>query len=292
MKAVVFDMPHADYLAFPAISQSALKVLRDQSPAHCRAYLDGVGGAAARETDALVFGRLFDWRISSPTQYDANTVKKPDGMSFATTEGKAWRAGQGSKTIIEAKVWDKIEQMACSIERNSEARDLLTVGSSQVSVFAPLGSDPEWISDLLVDCKGRIDRVPAEFTPRFGKGLVDYKTTESANPADFGRQAFNLGYHIQAAFYLDLWNEAKPDARRTKFFFLAVEKDPPFVVVVFELPKELIALGREEYCRLLALYSKCDRSREWPDYGTAGIVQLQFPAWALRGTSLERKEAA
>lgn len=293
MTQAIRGMGEAEYLAHPALSQSALKVFRDQSPAHFKLYRDGE--ADEEESTALLLGTAFDVKTTDPVRFaQVCSIRPSEFKDYRTKAAKEWKKAQiaaGKLPITEAQNF-VLDRMLAAINRCDKARGLMSAGENQVSLFAPLCSDPGWVANDFTQCKGRVDRVPSKFLPVYGKGLADIKTAKSAHPIEWGKSAFDHGYHIQAAWYLDLWNEIHPDDKRTKFFFLVVEKTAPYPAVVYEMPSALIDLGRSEYAKHLRTYNECLRRNEWPDYGSGGIVQVEFPAWALKDTPLDPRAAA
>ena len=64
-----------------------------------------------RESDAMAFGTAVHMAVFQPTLYAETYVAKPDGMSFATKDGKAWRdahAGRHILTYVEALTVDRM----------------------------------------------------------------------------------------------------------------------------------------------------------------------------------------
>ena len=68
--------------------------------------------------------------------------------------------------------------------------------------------------------------------------IVDIKTTVDASPSGFDKQVWQYGYGIQDAFYRRVCSLAGLDV--DDFIFVAVEKQPPYVVAVHVLSDEYI----------------------------------------------------
>ena len=93
--------------------------------------------------------------------------------------------------------------------------------------------------------------------------------------------ALNYGYDVQAAFYCDGWRAIQ--GREPKaFLFIAVEKSPPFDVVIheIELDSPEMELGRSKYRAALDRLRDCIETDEWPGQYT-GISRLTFPRYAF-----------
>ncbi len=115
-----------------------------------------------------------------------------------------------------------------------------------------------------LDCKGIIDRV-CEWNGY--TALIDLKTCVDADKDSFSKTIGNYGYHVRAAWYLDALNKIKPMDRR--FFFVLVEKSPPYLCNWFDAHDDndaLINEGRKVYRRLLKQYAECLKTREWSGY--------------------------
>src|SRR3990167_11488877 len=88
----------SEYLGSPAFGSSDLRAFRKGPPAlvqWSRAMKD-------EQTDATVLGSACHSKILTPALFDQAYRCKPDGMSFATKEGKAWKADpdQAGKIIL------------------------------------------------------------------------------------------------------------------------------------------------------------------------------------------------
>jgi hypothetical protein len=123
--------------------------------------------------------------------------------------------------------------------------------------------------------RGRIDRVTG------GTAIVDLKTTDDARPDSFSKTILQYGYHIQGAYYLDLWNDTCPEHKKEQFVIVAVESEAPFACAVYELDNEAIQKGRGEYIDVIAQYIECVRTGDWPAY-TQELQKISLPKWALR----------
>jgi hypothetical protein len=115
--------------------------------------------------------------------------------------------------------------------------------------------------------------------------MLDLKSTKSALPDTFMKDAANLGYGIQAAYYLKIATLANKDAKM--FGFIPVEKVSPYIHSVVLLDNEDIQLELTKVERLLDIYSFCMHNDIW--YGPNGIslkdkkeplfVVKKMPSW-------------
>lgn len=216
------------------------------------------------ETDALKFGSLAHRVVLEPDSLDGAYHVRPDGLSFTTKEGKAWRDAHGDRPIITHDEWTRASAVRDAVWKHREARALLTNAQREKSLFA---TDKDGTLR-----KGRLDLIPAGTDC-----LADLKTCESAALGDHERDSLQYRYFVQAAYYLDLAQMIGLEF--DKFAFICVEKTPPYLVAVYQVDPEILDLGRTFYRRDLAEVQSCTETGIWPGYKTqmAGL-----PAWAKK----------
>ena len=110
-----------------------------------------------------------------------------------------------------------------------------------------------------------------------GRALcVDYKTTISANPADFAMSVGKFGYFMQHAWYVaGLAAHGIDDAG---FLFICQEKQAPYLVSVIELDPDAVLLGARRNRRAIDLFAECVATDIWPAWGE-GITTVDLPRW-------------
>lgn len=261
-------VPHDVYRSWDAVCQSDLKRLQ-KSPAHLQAYL----ADPPAQTPAMRLGSAFHAYLLEPASsfHDEYTIA-PAGLDKRTKEGKAWVESVGSLEILSLDDATAIWGMTESLANNPTIADLGSIHrQNEVSIV--------WIDAATGTlCKGRLDMIretaPDSWT------IVDPKTCADASPEEFGKAAYNLGYHIQAAFYL--WGCSQLGLNVDKFLFAAVEKTPPYASAVYELDDDFLSLGWQEVRRLLDLYAECTRTNTWPGYSPEPVT-ISPPAWRMKG---------
>lgn len=262
----VFEgLPAESYHAAPGVSHSMLRAM-DPTPAHLRAYLD----EEFEPTPLMILGTLAHSLLLEPERPLPQLAIKPAEMKFSTKEGKAWRAEQQAvgRIIIGEDAHASLLGMVRNVSRHAGARDLLANCLTEVSVFQRFNLGGTVLR------KGRMDIIPR------ANVLADVKTCDDASPAAFAKKLFE-GYATQAAYYLDLWNDANPDDPRDGFAFIAVERQPPNLVATYVVHPDAIKWGRGRNIDALALYIRCAADNHWPGYPTE-FVPLNLPEWALR----------
>lgn len=260
-QGIFFDLPEHIYRSATGINISALKKM-SISPAHYRAY---IVEPRKPSTPAQVFGTLLHRAALEPHLLAGSYVVKPENIDYRTKVGKEWRDAQ-TQQILSQEEAKALTGCEASVAGHPAAQGLLTGSQKEVSVF----KIHEGTGLML---KGRCDILVSD--NESGLTIVaDVKTTEDASPTGFPKSVANFGYHLQAAFYLDL-------VGATSFEFIAVEKEAPFAVAVYLLDSEAIAQGRAENERNLATLLQCQAKNEWPGYPD-GVQLLRLPSWARR----------
>ena len=259
-----YSMSFAEYLASPAMSNSGLKLHR-KSAAHWMAGRD----PAEKPSDSLRRGTLLHTMALEIEHLGARYIVKPEGMNFATKEGKAWRdAVPSGVEIVNADEYRAATRQSTNLRALPEVGALLSNGHAEVSFF--------WIDDATgIPCKGRADWV---YRSPAGVVLLDLKTCEDASPEGFSRACARYGYHMQAAWYSDGWRAATGE-NVLGFVFGAVESGWPHIASAYMLSDEDTEKGRAECRRLLAQHAECLRTDTWPGY-VSTVTTITLPAWA------------
>lgn len=246
---------HADR---SAVSKSWLDRI-DRSPAHLRAYLDGLTKA---DTPALVLGSLTHCAILEPDLLDAVYAVSPrvDRRTKAGKEVYAeWEASLKGQVIVTADQMEHAKAMRDSVRRNKAARALLSTGDAEETVVWQNSETGEL-------CKARADWLRENV-------IVDVKTTGDARPAEFAKSIANYRYSCQAAHYCDGF-------ALDRFVFIAIERDPPYACAVYVADEVMRNRGKDDRDRNLRTYAECRASGEWPAYPQV-ITELSLPRWAL-----------
>lgn len=256
-----FDLPEDIYRAASGINISSLKAM-GKSPAH---YLAKLTEPKSEPTPAMVFGTLLHRAALEPHRLAGSFAVKPEGMSFVTKDGKAWRDSQ-TLPIITSEQNEALKGAADSVANHPAAAAILDGARREVSVFRRIvRSNPEGM--LL---KGRVDIVAID--QHGSTTIADVKTTEDASLEAFSKTIAQYGYAQQAAYYLDLLGASH-------FVFIAVEKTAPYAVGVYCLDAASIAVGREKNMKHLDIFEACQTSGQWPAY-SSDIETISLPAWA------------
>jgi len=251
-------IPEADYHAGSEVSKSGLDKIAPElggSPAHYKAAQE----TPMTPTPAMALGTALHCALLEPERFATEYVNtgcndkrqkaykeaaETLGDKALTARDADWLAG------MQAAVWQGDDSNA------EAARKLLSMeGDTELSAFArhePTGIVRRCRFDLLTrfDMDGRVF-------------AADIKKTKDASPAEFAKSVWRYRYHVQAAYYSDIYYSitGKP---LDSYTFIAIEEAPPHAVQVYAISDEDMALGRELYIRDLNLVADCAASGRWP----------------------------
>ncbi len=266
----IFEMPDAAYRAAPGVSQSSLKVMIGKSPLHFKWEIEH----PSPPTEAQIIGNLVDHAVLEPWKLGVGKSHwvRPEGMNFRTNEGKAWRDEHSDLPIIAKSDEDNIVGMIMGVSMHPIARRIIGDGKSGMSMFCHHPWD-----EYKTLRKGRTDKLAQD---RWGHHIIaDLKTTEDASPLEFSKSASKYGYHIQNAYYHDLYRDII--GVEPIFVFMVVEKSPPYDCVLYRLTDEDVHTGRMRYYEALARYGECTKSGIWPGY-SQDIQRLKLSDFIIR----------
>lgn len=174
------------------------------------------------------------------------------------------------KVPLKSDVVAEVEAMAGAVLGHPlAARILARDGQPEASAFAQDPATGAWL------------RARPDFLPDAGPGrtvLVDLKTSITADPRLFGREAAKHHYEQQADLYQQVVTLARGD-QDTAFIHVVVEKAPPYLVSVIELDADALRIGHERNRLAIDLYAACVAADEWPGY-PPHIATVSLPVWA------------
>lgn len=166
---------------------------------------------------------------------------------------------------------NQIVSIGRSINNNEFAKNAFSQeGESELSIF--------WVdetSGLWLKCR-------PDFLPYNCKDVPDYKTCTSANPRTFYSDFIKFGYHLQAANYraginaiIQYFNLDLSGVE--SFFFIAQEKEPPFITQVYYPDMNIIDYGDKAIRKAINIYADCINKEFWDTYSNH-IVEMSLLA--------------
>jgi len=239
------DMSFAEYHADPAWGSSDLKTFRVGPPAMVPWRREN----GSPDTDATRLGTACHARILTPDLFDATYAFKPDGMTFATKEGKAWKAEQGGKEILSAAMARDVEAIDNAVEDNERAwRSITGATAREASIFwtCPDSGEP---------CKARPDWFDADW-------VYDLKVSRHAG-SGLAFRAYVEGWMAQGAHYAFGLRTLKLGARKGSRLVVVHPKAPHYVYTVETKATALDVLTLENVNTLRQL-GECRKANVWP----------------------------
>jgi hypothetical protein len=261
-KPGIYSVPAERYHAANGCSKTMLDFLANQTPAHLQAYLMGI---SKEETPAMRFGAIVHRALLEPDTYKGGFHVKPEGMRFTTKAGMEFQSMHVDRPIITQTESDQIDAMVSSVHCHPFARRLLAGCTPEQSIFVE-------------DHHGTLRKSRLDALTK-GNVIPDLKTTESAALDQFERNVSRYRYHVQAAYYLD--NCSLAGIEKENFFFIVVEKTPPYLVRCLQMNGDVIDYGRSLYQRDIQIYRNCLESGQWPGWGD-GYTEVALPPWELK----------
>lgn len=263
--SIYTHVPYDDYRATPGLNISALKMMA-HSPKHYRHAL-----ANPKKSRALALGHAAHVAVLEPERMEEFAVwsRRTESGSLAPRKGQHWdlfQAQNRGKEIITEDEYNEAIAIQKEVRANKDAMRFLDAGEPEVSMQWTIRGRP---------CKGRADWIRSEAS---GALLVGLKTSRDPRLYQFSNQiARSLNYHLQWAWYHDGFEfvTGQPPA---KVIEIVVESTPPYDVIVYEIPDDVIQPGRDDYMRLLEKLEECERTNDWPG-AAPGVVLFSLPEW-------------
>lgn len=273
---IFYDVPDEIYrrdpCPSPSLTQSLVKVLLNQSPAHAKlqhprltppaidddAETYNAARAIGNAAHSLIIGR--GKRIVEAT-FD----------NFQTKIAKNFRADNektGSVVILSKHLETAVAMVEAAWPQLNDAdcAEAFQIGDGEV-VLAWQERGGVWLRNL---------------TDWLGPHCVfDYKTiSTSAAPHAIASRAINDGWDIQAATIERGLNVLEPDnAGRRRFRFVVQENEPPYALTVAELGEHWLTMGRKKLAVAVHVWRQCLASDRWPSYG-GNIIAPEYPGYA------------
>ena len=301
-----FKQPDFAYRKAEGVSQSELKeVLR--SPAHWLARY-GPDAAPTFPSIAMIIGTALHCKLLEPELFDSQfvdrstldkelnitqlkaalddegieykkTAKKPELEALLYPDGKA----VDKRTSLSADDFAIVNGMAEATRSHSIAGNWFDPGRKNYRRGNELSMYVEPSADTFgLPIKGRLDRLEKTAD---GWMILDLKTTDDASPGTFSKKAFNMGYHLQAAFYTDLVSKVL-QTENVDFMFCAMERRRPHGIALYKAGSDMLDLGRKQYKEALRTLAYCKETESFPGYDSE-VLELTLPGWAKGQQSAE-----
>lgn len=268
---LIQGLSYEDYAGIFALRASELNDLR-WSPAHYLARKQNPKEPTEAQEDGLMIHKLFE----RGDQFLASLVVEPefigrtkDGReSKQSAEAKqmkqAWYLDLPPNTeVVSMKQLTMLQGISGALSRHSLVKNLVRDGVRETSLVV---QDPE--TGVMLKC--RPDLITADGF------LVDFKSTRDARPHSFLNSVFGFRdyfYVLAAAHYLHCLRVAGI-SKDESMTFIAIEKEPPYGIMVYPLDIGNIAPGEQWRADLTELFRRCMAANTWPAYPEQAVEVL------------------
>lgn len=203
---------------------------------------------------------------------DVVEIKHPDRRTKAAREEIAAARAEGKVPLLTKDLQD-VRRMVDAVRAHPIARRLLDPDRGGEPETVIVWQDP----DVGIMRRAMLDmlRIDGPGRPR----VVDLKTTTSVAPRAISKAIDERNYHQQDPWYVDGVESLGVDD--PAFLFVFVQKTPPHLVTVVQLPDDDVAQGRRDNRAAMETWAACVEADDWPAY-TDDIAYIGLPAWSRR----------
>lgn len=264
------DYHGAEICVGPSISASGLKRIADCPLKYWYYSALNPNRPEPKQSDDLDLGSAAHDLILDGVGWPDRYHVLPPGFSRAASVkqaeaiAEANAAALAGKTLLKRADHDTVLAMAEAIKAHPIHKQL-SRGKAEHTIAWQDAETGVWL------------RCRPDFLPDHQRFIPDYKTTKSAKPSDFARDVLNYGYHLQAALYLDGLESVFGVAHRD-FYFIAQEKEPPYIVQPIALDEEYLSWGRKLIRQAIRTFAKCLETGNWPAYSD-DFATVSLPKW-------------
>ena len=257
------DMTFDDYFAVEAWGASSLRAMRLGPPA--RVLWERANPKP--DTEATILGTAAHCAILTPDLFDGAYALKPEGMTFASKEGKAWRdaALAEGRRILTAEQHGLVASIrAAATAKAALAASIASAAGVEVSV---LWADP----DCGEPCKARPDWYDSE-------AVYDLKITRDAGPR-LAFAAYRNGWWHQSAHYRAGLRANGVQCRTGRI--AAINPAAPHYIWLVEAREGDLDILALENANTLRQMRECREAGVWPDTPDQWD-RIELPQYALQ----------
>jgi len=218
-----------------------------------------------KDKKAFAFGSAIHLALLKPDEFAGKVVVPPRDVlakngARSTDAYREWAKEQGDAIILTDAEMDTLHRCMESLLSHEQVMHCMAMDRITETPIAATIDGRKW--------KGIPDIVAKR-----GGTVIDLKSTGFISEKKFRWQCYDLGYHIQAAWYLRLCEEVyrKP---YTTFVFIAIETEPPYRCRCYYLGSRAIQRGNDDIERLLREHDERMASGDWKEDCDKGLVLI------------------
>lgn len=229
------------------------------------------------------FGNAFELALLEPDSFDSQIViyneddrpEKDKGITSKINQDWKNNLYETSKYVIKRagrESFETIDQMLRSCYADAVIQKLLKNIEYQYSMF---WTDKE--TGLKLKTRPDICRSKNNV-------IVDVKTALDGSPEAFSKAIGNNDLAFQAVMQIDGVVQSGFMEKVDNYFWLVVEKEPPFSATLYEFQPEDIEWAMDEYRYVLKVVKEALEREHYPSYSYRadnkyGILQANIPLW-------------
>ena len=206
------------------------------------------------------------WLTEGEVAFHARYVAKPDGLSLATKDGKAWKEANADREIVTESDLAILADAVAAVKslpcwgQLLRAQAQCTIRRAATNLGFGLQSRPDWV---LIE----------------GNEVTTFDLKKTRSLANFGKQAIDLSYHMQAS--LAGWCLAGDGLTHTSARLVAVEWERGARAREYVIPTEALADGFRKLKEAGNEISRRLRENDWTDRQEQA-EPLPIPDWMVR----------
>lgn len=266
LQGIVHGLSDAEYHSHHALSSTEARLLvKEAGPALYRWKKDNP--PLIDDSPKFDIGKAVHAKVLGQGA-EVIVVDADDWRTKAAREAREEARAEGKAPLL-TREFEAVTAMAEAVLAHPTAKALLSQpGDTEVSLFSDIDDVP---------VRARFDFLPDQSERR--TVAVDLKTTVDASKSAFENSVARYEYAVQRAWYLDIHKAITGEAN-AEMVFVAVEKEPPYLVAVYQVPTLWADKGHIMAAHARELWAECTRTNTWPGY-PAEVQLLDEPVWHL-----------
>jgi len=263
LNTYISDIANHTYHSSNGVSASSLIDMK-QSPLHF--YSRKFNKVQREETEAMRFGTAFHTALLEPEEFRRRSAVKTARKN--SKEYKLWIQQLPHDHIIISEKEQKTLAEMLNVSANSTLlQDYLAGGDKEQTAFFRTPN-------------GMLGRTRPDIVRPEHNTIIELKTADNSSFYKFRKSIHNRGYSLQAG-----WNclayEQVTGREVEKFYWVVIEKTPPYAYSVYEADEETLIYGKKEVEIALANIECCVQQKRWPSYNNEEIEVMDLPSFVV-----------
>jgi len=275
---------HADKNYFSASGLKLAKKSLKLFDLFLKGEVDSTGKSSTGKAPHFDFGNAFELALLDQDAFENevilyDTEKRPElDRTMGSNLNREWKEGifNTDKYIVnksgDRESFQTIVKMLTSCHQDAVIKKLIQGIEYQYSIF--------WKDEKTgLNLKTRPDICKTKKNI-----IVDVKTTLDGSPEKFSKDMANYDYPFQAVMQIDGVQKSGFMSHVDAYYWLVVEKEPPYSATLYEFDPEDIAWVMDEYDYVLNCVARALKENHFPSYSYRadnkyGILRANIPLW-------------